>query len=257
LAKNEMGDMETVLEARGLTRRFGGLVAVDNVDLAVTRGTTHSIIGPNGAGKTTFFNLLTKFITPSAGSIRLGGKEITCLRPADIARLGVVRSFQISAVFPELTAMENVRFALQRRRGGSFDFWRAKKVLNAFNEKAEELLATVGLERFASTPASELPYGRKRTLELATTLALDPQVMLLDEPMAGMGREDVKRIAQLLKKVRGNRTILMVEHNLSVVAELSDRITVFARGRIISDGSYEKVSKDPAVIEAYIGSGHG
>jgi branched-chain amino acid transport system ATP-binding protein len=251
-----MGSMEIALEVRGLTKQFGGLTAVDNVDLQVARGTTHSIIGPNGAGKTTLFNLLTKFMAPTRGSIAFGGREITNLSPAEIARLGIVRSFQISAVFLELTALENVRFALQRRRGGSFDFWRSRKVLGALDARAADLLATVGLEQFAAVPASDLSYGRKRTLELATTLALDPQVMLLDEPTAGMAREDIQRISQLLKEIRGDRTILMVEHNLAVVAELSDRITVLARGHVISDGSYEKVSKDPAVVEAYIGSRH-
>jgi branched-chain amino acid transport system ATP-binding protein len=251
-----MSEADIVLEVKGLTKRFGGLVAVDNVDLSVRRGTTHSIIGPNGAGKTTFFNLLTKFLIPTTGSIRFDGREITNMTSADIARLGVVRSFQISAVFPDLTVRENVRFALQRRRGGSFDFWRSKSVLDDLDDEAEKLLGVVGLERFASAAASDISYGRKRTLELATTLALNPQVMLLDEPMAGMGHEDIERVSALLKEIGRSRTILMVEHNLSVVAALSDRITVFARGGVISDGDYETVSKDPAVIEAYIGSDH-
>ncbi len=246
-----------ILQTSGLTKEFKGFFAVGGVDLSIKRGNIHALIGPNGAGKTTCFNLLTKFLNPTSGSIVYRGEDITGTPPADVARKGLVRSFQISAVFPHLTALENVRIALQRRRGGSFDFWRPQSVLNEMNLRSCELLDAVGLLDFAATPAGELAYGRKRSLEIATTLALDPELMLLDEPMAGMAHEDVDRIAALIKKVSANRTILMVEHNLSVVANLSDFITVLARGRVLAEGSYASVSKDERVIEAYIGVGHG
>ena len=247
---------DIILEAEGLTKEFRGFVAVRNVNLRVRRGTIHALIGPNGAGKTTCFNLLTHFLAPTRGRIRYKGRDITGMRPADIAGLGLVRSFQISAVFPHLTVLENVRVALQRRRGRSFDFWRSERVLGALNGRALELLDAVGLAAFATLPAVELPYGRKRALEIATTLALDPEMMLLDEPTAGMGHEDVGRIAALIKQAAANRTVLMVEHNLSVVEHLSDVITVLARGEVIAEGDYATVSRHPQVIEAYLGSGH-
>ena len=245
-----------ILEAAGLTKEFKGFIAVNDVDLTVERGSIHALIGPNGAGKTTFFNLLTKFLQPTRGAIRYQGRDITRLQPADIARLGLVRSFQISAVFPHMTALENVRIALQRRRGDSFDFWRSEKVLSKFNDEAAALLADVGLTEFSDIRASDLAYGRKRALEIATTLALSPEMLLLDEPMAGMAQEDIERISALIRRISKNRTILMVEHNLSVVASLSDRITVLARGKVLAEGDYAAVSKDPRVIEAYIGAGH-
>jgi branched-chain amino acid transport system ATP-binding protein len=248
--------VDTILSAGNLTKEFKGFVAVNNVDLAVKRGSIHALIGPNGAGKTTCFNLLTKFLQPTRGVITYNGRDITRMAPADIARLGLVRSFQISAVFPHLTAMENVRIALQRKRGDSFDFWRSERVLTAFNHKAAALLDDVGLSEFVATRAGELSYGRKRALEIATTLALEPEMLLLDEPMAGMAQEDVDRISLLIRRISVNRTILMVEHNLSVVAALSDHITVLARGRVLAEGDYASVSKDPRVIEAYIGAGH-
>jgi branched-chain amino acid transport system ATP-binding protein len=231
-------------------------VAVSGVDLRVKRGTIHALIGPNGAGKTTCFNLLTKFLRPTRGRIVYKGRDITAMAPADVARLGLVRSFQISAVFPHLTVLENVRVAVQRERGGSFDFWRSKRVLNAFDDRAMALIADVGLNSFSAWPAAELPYGRKRALEIATTLALNPEMLLLDEPMAGMGHEDIDRISALIKKVSADRTVLMVEHNLSVVANLSDRITVLTRGQILAEGTYKSVSADPRVREAYLGAGH-
>jgi branched-chain amino acid transport system ATP-binding protein len=247
---------DVILETEGLTKDFRGFVAVKNVALRVRRGTIHALIGPNGAGKTTCFNLLTHFLAPTAGRIRFKDRDITGRGPADIARMGLVRSFQISAVFPHLTVLENVRIALQRRRGSSFDFWRSDRVLDALNERALELIDAVGLAEFASTPAVELPYGRKRALEIATTLALDPEMMLLDEPTAGMGHEDVDRIAALIKRVAANRTVLMVEHNLSVVENLSHTITVLARGEVLAEGEYASVSRNAQVIEAYMGSGH-
>ena len=250
-------DDGVILVADNLTKEFRGFLAVEGVNLRVRRGQIHALIGPNGAGKTTCFNLLTKFLPPTRGKITYKGQDITALSPADIARLGLVRSFQISAVFPHLTALENVRIALQRKRGDSFDFWRSQKVLSDFDDRARSLLADVGLSEFENTEASDLSYGRKRALEIATTLALDPEMLLLDEPMAGMGNEDVDRIAALIKRISANRTILMVEHNLSVVSSLSDTITVLARGKVLAEGDYATVSKDPRVVEAYIGAGHG
>jgi branched-chain amino acid transport system ATP-binding protein len=247
---------DIILETEDLTKEFAGFVAVNSVSLRVKRGTIHALIGPNGAGKTTCFNLLTKFLQPTRGRIVFQGRDITSLPPTEIARLGLVRSFQISAVFPHLTCRENVRIALQRARGGSFDFWRSKRVLNALDERAMALLADVGLAEFADVTAVELPYGRKRALELATTIAVDPEMLLLDEPTAGMGHEDIDRIAALIKSVAANRTVLMVEHNLSVVSNLSDKITVLTRGRVLAEGDYATVSNNPDVREAYMGVGH-
>ena len=247
---------DVILETRDLTKEFRGFVAVKGVDLRVREGTIHALIGPNGAGKTTCFNLLTHFLAPTRGRISFKGRDITGLKPADIARLGLVRSFQISAVFPHLTVLENVRIALQRQRGGSFDFWRSERALDRLNDRALELIAAVGLAEFTRVPAVELPYGRKRALEIATTLALDPEMLLLDEPMAGMGHEDIERVSALIKSVAADRTVLMVEHNLSVVANLSDRITVLTRGRVLAEGDYETVSANPEVREAYLGAGH-
>src|SRR5579885_1971503 len=236
---------DTILETRGLTKEFKGFVAVKNVALRIRRGTIHALIGPNGAGKTTCFNLLTHFLAPTRGQILFNGLDITGARPAAIARMGLVRSFQISAVFPHLTVLENVRIALQRRRGHSFDFWRSANTLRSLDARALELIEAVALSEFSSRAAGELPYGRKRALEIATTLALEPEMMLLDEPTQGMGREDVGRITALIKRVSANRTVLMVEHNLSVVSSLSDRITVLARGEVLAEGDYESVSKNP------------
>lgn len=252
-----MTSPDIILSAKGMTKQFAGFMAVKNVDLDVRRGTIHALIGPNGAGKTTCFNLLTKFHQPTAGTISFNGRDITTMAASDIARLGMVRSFQISAVFPKLTVLENVRVALQRRRGDNFDFWRSQTVLSQFDEEALRRVDEVGLSAFAHETAGELSYGRKRALEIATTLALEPEMLLLDEPMAGMAQEDVERISGLIKRISANRTILMVEHNLSVVADLSDTITVLARGQVLAEGDYDHVSKDPRVIEAYIGVGHG
>jgi branched-chain amino acid transport system ATP-binding protein len=248
---------DIILETEGLTKEFRGFIAVNDVNLKVQRGTIHALIGPNGAGKTTCFNLLTKFLNPTRGRIVYNGRDITSTQPADIARLGLVRSFQISAIFPHLSLIENVRIALQRKRGGSFDFWKSAKALDIFNERAMALLDDVGLAPMADSIAVDLPYGRKRALEIATTLALDPEMLLLDEPTAGMGHEDIGRIAALIKKVAANRTVLMVEHNLSVVSDLCDRITVLTRGRVLTEGDYATVSEDPNVREAYMGTGHG
>jgi branched-chain amino acid transport system ATP-binding protein len=243
-----------ILETRELTKQFRGFTAVDKVSINVRRGSIHALIGPNGAGKTTFFNLLTKFLPPTSGSITYNGHDITREKPAQTARRGVIRSFQISAVFPHLTVMENVRVALQRKLGTSFHFWKSENTLNHLNDRAMELLDEVDLAGFADTETVELPYGRKRALEIATTLALDPELMLLDEPTQGMGHEDVGRVVELIRKVAKNRTVLMVEHNMSVIANLSDQITVLARGTVLAEGPYEVVSKNPLVLEAYVGS---
>jgi len=248
---------DVILEARGLTKEFKGFVAVKNVDLRIRRHSIHALIGPNGAGKTTCFNLLTHFLTPTAGRIAFNGRDITGSSPAAIARMGLVRSFQISAVFPHLSVRENVRVALQRRLRNSFHFWRSEQVLEQLDARAMELVEAVGLMPFAEVPAVELPYGRKRALEIATTLALDPEMMLLDEPMAGLANEDIKRIADLIRTVARDRTVLMVEHNMSVVADLSDCITVLARGEVLAEGPYATVSQNSAVVEAYVGTGHG
>ena len=248
------GGGEYILETQELTKEFKGFVAVNKVNLRVRRGSIHALIGPNGAGKTTCFNLLTKFLIPTSGHILFNGTDITTERSAAIARRGVVRSFQISAVFPHLSVLENVRVALQRKLGTSFHFWKPERSLHTLDEHAHELLREVDLEPYARIPAVELSYGRKRALEIATTLAMDPKLMLLDEPTQGMGLEDVDRIRQLIKKVAASRTVLMVEHNMSVVASIADTITVPQRGATLAEGPYEQVSKNPAVIEAYMGS---
>lgn len=242
-----------ILTARGLTRVFSGFTAVDDINLAIPRGRIHALIGPNGAGKTTVFNLLTRFIPPSAGSIVYDGADITRRTPADMANLGMVRSFQISAVFGHLNARDNVRLGLQRRLGVSFHFWRSARLLDSLNDQALALLDAVGLKAFADTPAIELAYGRKRALEIATTLALEPKLMLLDEPTQGMGAEDVGRITELIREIAQGRTVLMVEHNLGVVATLADTISVLNRGQILAEGDYDTVSNDPQVREAYMG----
>jgi branched-chain amino acid transport system ATP-binding protein len=248
---------DVVLETRALTKEFKGFTAVSDVNLKVQRGHIHALIGPNGAGKTTCFNLLTKFLTPTSGQILFNGKEITKAKPAQIARQGIIRSFQISAVFPHLTVLENVRIGLQRPLGNSFHFWTSEKKLSILNDKAMELLTLVDLAEFADTQTVDLPYGRKRALEIATTLGMEPELMLLDEPTQGMGHEDVDRVTQLIKKVSAGRTILMVEHNMNVVAGISDRISVLQRGAVLAEGSYAEVSKNPAVMEAYMGSSTG
>ncbi len=245
---------EIILETRNLVKEFKGFVAVNDVNLRVQRGHIHALIGPNGAGKTTFFNLLTKFLIPTRGQILYKGQDITQEKSAQVARRGIVRSFQISATFPHLTVLENVRIGLQRELGTSFHFWKSERSLEELHARALELLETVGLREYANTVTVELPYGRKRALEIATTLATEPELMLLDEPTQGMGHEDVERVTQLIKKVSANRTVLMVEHNMNVVASIADRISVLQRGQVIADGPYETVSKDPQVLEAYMGS---
>jgi len=250
------GEPRVVLSARGLRRDFGGFVAVNNVDLDVLHAKVHALIGPNGAGKTTVFNLLTKFLQPVSGTITLLGQDITRTDPAKVARMGLARSFQISAVFPHLTVLDNVRVALQRPGGLSSQFWLPLRVLDRLNERAMQLLESVGLQDARHKPAADLSYGRKRVLEIATTLALDPQVLLLDEPMAGMGHEDVHIISDLIREVARERAILMVEHNLKVVADLCDQVTVLQRGEILTSGDYRTVSQDERVRVAYMGTEH-
>src|SRR5215468_6730684 len=245
-----------ILQTVGLTKTFAGFTAVNCVSLNVRRGTIHALIGPNGAGKTTCFNLITRFLPVSSGKILYRGRDITRVKPHAVARMGLVRSFQISAVFPHLSVLENVRVALQRKLGTSYHFWRPESSVELLNGRALELLSAVGVQSYASVPAVELPYGRKRALEIATTLALDPEMMLLDEPMAGMGHEDIDKIAGLIKRISAKYTILMVEHNLSVVANLSDIITVLTRGQVLAQGNYAELSKDERVKEAYLGAGH-
>ena len=245
---------DIILETRNLTREFKGFIAVNQVNLQVQRGHIHALIGPNGVGKTTCFNLLTKFLIPTSGQILFNGQDITALESAQIARMGIIRSFQISAVFPHLSVLENVRIGLQRNMGTSFHFWKSEATLNQLNERAMQLLAEVGLEEFAESITVDLPYGRKRALEIATTLAMEPELMLLDEPTQGMGHEDVKRVTALIKKVSQGRTILMVEHNMNVVADICDRISVLQRGAILAEGDYQSVSQNPQVLEAYMGS---
>ena len=249
-----MAQNDCILETRRLVKEFKGFVAVDEVNLRVQRGQIHALIGPNGAGKTTVFNLLTKFLIPTRGQILFNGIDITRERPAHIARRGIIRSFQISATFPHLSVLENVRIGLQRGLGTSFHFWKSERTLEQLTPQAMALLETVGLTEFADFVAVELPYGRKRALEIATTLAMAPELMLLDEPTAGMGHEDVERVMHLIKKVSANRTILMVEHNMKVVATIADTITVLQRGQVIAEGAYDTVSTNPQVLEAYMGS---
>ena len=243
-----------IIETTALSKQFKGFTAVNSVNLKVKRGTVHALIGPNGAGKTTCFNLLTKFLEPTSGSIVFNGRDITRMAPADVARLGMVRSFQISAVFPLMTVLDNVRVALQQPVGQSFHFWRYETMLDQFNDKAMALLADVGLSDYAFENAGDLSYGRKRALEIATTLALDPTMLLLDEPTSGMGREDIGVVAALIKRVAASRTVLMVEHNLGFVSELADTITVLARGEVLAEGTYAQVSKNSEVMAAYIGT---
>ena len=248
---------DVILQTTQLTKEFKGFTAVSKVNLSVQRGSIHALIGPNGAGKTMCFNLLTKFLEPTSGEIRFNGVDITREAPAQIARRGVIRSFQISAVFPHLTLLENVRVGLQRQLGTAFHFWKSEKTLNQLNQRAMELLDEVGLADMADEITVNLPYGRKRALEIATTLAMEPELMLLDEPTQGMGHEDVDRVTQLIKKVAAGRTILMVEHNMKVISTIADRITVLQRGAVLAEGNYAEVSSNPQVMEAYMGTTDG
>lgn len=247
-------DARVVLTARGLGKDFAGFTAVNNVDLDVRHARIHALIGPNGAGKTTVFNLLTKFLQPTRGKIELLGTDINGTKPDRIARMGMVRSFQISAVFPHLSVLDNVRVALQRPGGLATQFWLPMRSLNRLNERAMQLIESVGLADKRHEPAADLSYGRKRVLEIATTLALEPKVLLLDEPMAGMGHEDVHVVAEIIREVATQRAVLMVEHNLKVVADLCHQVTVLQRGEILTSGDYRTVSQDERVRVAYMGT---
>jgi branched-chain amino acid transport system ATP-binding protein len=245
-----------VLRTEGLVKEFRGFRAVDGVDLDIREGSVHALVGPNGAGKTTLFNLLTGFLKPSAGRILLAGEELTGKRPEQVARLGVARSFQITSLFPQLTPRQHVELALQSGTALGWRFWRSERQLGRFSERARQLLAEVGLTAQAEVPAGTLAYGRKRALELALALALDPQVLLLDEPTAGMGTEDVDRTVDLIRRIRDGRTVVMVEHNMKVVAGLADRVTVLQAGRVLVEGPYAEIRRDPRVVSAYLGEGH-
>lgn len=245
-----------ILQARGLSKQFSGFYAVRDVDLRVQRHSIHALIGPNGAGKTTCFNLLTTFLKPTAGSIRFNGHQIEGSDPATVAHMGLVRSFQISAVFGQMSVLENVRVALQRKTRWHYTFWRSRKVLDDLNARAHELIEMVGLERWTHVPAADLSYGRKRVLELITTIALEPELILLDEPMAGLGHEDIGPVMQLIRQVAQGRTVLMVEHNMKVISELCDQVTVLQSGQVLAEGDYGQVSRDPRVMDAYMGGAH-
>ncbi|WP_326564227.1 ABC transporter ATP-binding protein [Micromonospora peucetia] len=245
---------QALLSARGLTRDFRGFRAVDGVDVDIAAESVHALVGPNGAGKTTLFNLLTGFLRPSGGRIELAGRDITGLPPERIARLGVARSFQITSLFPQLSAREHVELALQSPSGLGWRFWRSAKLMRRYTERAGELLNMVGLAELSEAPAEALAYGRKRALELAIALALDPKVLLLDEPTAGMGLEDVDRTVELVSRVRQGRTVVLVEHNMSVVGRLADTVTVLQAGKVLVEGPYEQVRADERVITAYLGA---
>ncbi len=243
-----------VLRARGLSRAFRGFLAVDGVDLDVAEGSVHALVGPNGAGKTTLFNLLTGFLKPTAGSVLLQGRrELAGRSPEAISRLGVARSFQITSLFAELTPCQPVELALASPTGLGWRFWRSDRALARFSGPAAELLGQVGLAAHGDVPAGSLSYGRKRALELALALALNPKVLLLDEPTAGMGVEDVDRIIELIRGIRAGRTVVMVEHNMNVVASLADRVTVLQHGKVLVEGPYADIRHDPRVITAYLG----
>ena len=254
MASNTQASASPVLQARGLSKHFRGFIAVNKVDLSIREGSIHALIGPNGAGKTTCFNLLTKFLQPTEGSILFRGREITALEPAEIARLGIVRSFQISAVFPNLTVEENVLVSLQQATPLPNCFWRSTDALDGLRDRARAIITSVNLLKYHDTLAGQLSYGRKRALEIATTIALDPQIMLLDEPMAGMGVEDVAVISEVIREAARDKTVVMVEHNLKVVKDLCERITVLQRGEVLADGSYDEISENPQVRSAYMGS---
>jgi branched-chain amino acid transport system ATP-binding protein len=244
---------DVVIETVGLSKQFRGFTAVHSVDLAVAAGDIHALVGPNGAGKTTLFNLLTGFLKPSGGQIRLQGRDITGSKPERIAQLGVARSFQITSLFEQLTLRQHIELALLSTTTLGHRFWVSDRALARFSDRAGELLDQVGLARLRDVQAGALAYGQKRALELALALALEPTVLLLDEPTAGMGLEDVERTVELIARVRTGRTVVLVEHNMSVVAGLADRVTVLQFGRILVEGAYDEVRNDSRVIEAYLG----
>jgi len=244
------------IETHGLVKEFAGFPAVNGVDLRLEAGRVHALVGPNGAGKTSLFNLLTGFLRPTAGRVVILGDDTTGLPPERIARRGVARSFQITSLFDQLTALEHAELALQAASTLGYRFWASEGALDRYRPRARELLVDVGLADLASRPAGKLPYGQKRALELALAIALDPRVLLLDEPTAGMGLEDIRRTIDLIRRARSGRTVVLVEHNMGVVAELADQVIVLQQGRVIAQGTYAAVREDPAVVAAYLGQAH-
>jgi branched-chain amino acid transport system ATP-binding protein len=242
-----------ILTARGLAKEFRGFRAVDGVDLDVAEGKVHALVGPNGAGKTTLFNLLTGFLKPTTGRITVGGRDLTGKNPEQVARHGVARSFQITSLFPQMSARGHLELALASPTPLGWRFWRSDRLLARYRDRALELLDQVGLADHAEVPAGNLAYGRKRALELALALALDPKVLLLDEPTAGMGLEDVDRTVRLIQQVREGRTVVLVEHNMKVVSSLADQVTVLQHGQVLVEGPYAEIRHDPRVISAYLG----
>ena len=242
-----------LLETRSLTKEFRGFRAVSEVSLRVAEGTVHALVGPNGAGKTTLFNLLTGFLTPSSGQILFGGDDITGKQPEQIAHLGIARSFQITSLFDQMSLVDHLELALASPTGMGYRFWRSNAQLRRFRDRAMELLDEVGLVDRAGQAAGSLAYGQKRALELALALALDPRLLLLDEPTAGMGLEDVDRTIALVKKVAAGRTVVFVDHNMHVVGSLADTVTVLQSGQVLAEGTYEQVRNDERVITAYLG----
>ena len=247
------GTRTVALSARGLTKDFRGFRAVSSVDLEVVEGEVHALVGPNGAGKTTLFNLLTGYLKPTEGTITVHGKDITGQEPEDIAHLGVARSFQITSLFDNLSPREHVELALQGMAGGGMRFWRSDRLLAQYRDQADHLLGQVGLTGLADRHAGELAYGQKRALEMALVLAMDPQVLLLDEPTAGMGREDVDRTIALVRQIASGRTVVFVDHNMHVVGSLADHVTVLMAGEVLARGTYDEVRNDDRVISAYLG----
>jgi branched-chain amino acid transport system ATP-binding protein len=244
------------LETQKLTKEFRGFRAVNQVDLRVAEGDVHALVGPNGAGKTTLFNMLTGFLKPTTGQVSILGQDVTGLAPEQIAQRGVARSFQITSLFEHQTVLEHVALALQASTSLGYRFWMSEKVLQRFRDQALDLLEQVGLDQLANFPAGSLPYGQKRALELALALALEPKLLLLDEPTAGMGLEDIDRTIALIRKVHAGRTVILVEHNMSVVSNLADRVTVLQYGTVLAEGSYSEVRQNPEVIAAYLGEPH-
>ncbi len=241
------------VETHGLSKDFRGFRAVSSVDLTVREGTIHALVGPNGAGKTTLFNLLTGFLKPTEGSILVFGEDVTGLQPEQVAHKGVARSFQITSLFENLTPREHVELALQGMTTQGLHFWRSINVLGRFRRQVDDLLEQVGLGDLADRPAGLLAYGQKRALEMALVLALDPRVMLLDEPTAGMGLEDVDRTIELVRRISTGRTVVFVDHNMHVVGSLADQVTVLQQGEVLAEGSYDEVRRDERVIAAYLG----
>jgi branched-chain amino acid transport system ATP-binding protein len=248
-----------ILETRKLRKEFGALVAVANVDIQVRQNTLHSIIGPNGAGKTTFFNLLSGNIAPTSGRVFFRGREITNIPLHRTAHLGIGRSFQITNIFPSLTVLENIRLACQALGRHNFRFFQSHRRFSQYEERAWEVIRQVGLEDAALMPARTLPHGDQRKLELGIILAADPEVLLLDEPTAGMAAEQVPELIALIQNVQqmGNKTVMLVEHNMNVVMSVSDIITVMHQGQVLAEGTPAEIAANEVVQSAYLGGLYG